>query len=294
MAVEFPANNFFRTNQNYAHSECTRGEQGAAYLGPGAVVTAHCIHGDRQHERNAGEKLFFCDFDDFAALVLAALRAGAMGEFRLVAVGALGHAGHTEVIMSAAGGSPALGVSAFRIRHLLRPFVLCDLQVAERRPPVVKLFCPAITVARIPVFSTLRANAGTIFAAKCVHRKRQQNMLPEDIGQLDAATLIKPDLRLTVVNVHLVRLRSFRSRTVKQVKRPVQREVNRFQAPVALQIDIHIQLATDPDLAKSIVEKFGFAVGMKIANLGQRRVAEVDFARRKVLIKFDLPELELL
>ena len=172
MVVEFPANNVFRPNQNYAHSECTGGKQSPAYLGPGAVVTAHCIHGDRQHERIAGEGLFFRDFDDFTALVLAAFRAGAMGEFRLVAIGALGKAGHTEVIMSAAAGSPALGVSAFRIRHLLGPFVLCDVQVAERRPPVVKLFCPALTVAGIPVFSTLWADAGAIFAAKCVHRKR--------------------------------------------------------------------------------------------------------------------------
>lgn len=51
----------------------------------------------------AETRLFFGDFDDFTALVLAALRAGTMGKFRFVAVRALRHARQAKVVMSAAG-----------------------------------------------------------------------------------------------------------------------------------------------------------------------------------------------
>ena len=61
--------------------------------------------------------LLFGDFDDFAALVLAALRAGAMRQFRLVAVRALRRSGQAQVIVRAAGRGAPLGMSTFRIRH---------------------------------------------------------------------------------------------------------------------------------------------------------------------------------
>jgi hypothetical protein len=62
--------------------------------------------------------LFFRDFDHFAALITAAMRAGAMGKLRFVAVGALGAAGHAQMVVSTARGSALLGVSSFGIRHL--------------------------------------------------------------------------------------------------------------------------------------------------------------------------------
>ncbi len=63
--------------------------------------------------------LFFRDFDHFAAFVLAAMRAGAMGKLRFVAIGALGMAEHTQVVVSPSGGGALLGVSSFWIRHLV-------------------------------------------------------------------------------------------------------------------------------------------------------------------------------
>jgi hypothetical protein len=59
----------------------------------------------------------FFDFEDVAALVDAALGAGAVGELLLVAVGALGDADGGKEVVRAAEGSAALGVTPFRIRH---------------------------------------------------------------------------------------------------------------------------------------------------------------------------------
>jgi hypothetical protein len=67
---------------------------------------------------NAGG-LFFRDFDDFAAFVSAAVRTGAMGKFGFVAIGALGAACDFQMVVRAARGGALLGVSAFRIRHLI-------------------------------------------------------------------------------------------------------------------------------------------------------------------------------
>jgi hypothetical protein len=46
-----------------------------------------------------GAGLFFSDFDDFASLVLAALRADSMRQFWLVAVRTLGHPGRAQMIV---------------------------------------------------------------------------------------------------------------------------------------------------------------------------------------------------
>jgi hypothetical protein len=63
--------------------------------------------------------LFFRDFNHFAALILTAMRTGAMGKLRFVAIGALGVAEHAQMIVSPSGGSALFGVSSFWIRHLV-------------------------------------------------------------------------------------------------------------------------------------------------------------------------------
>jgi hypothetical protein len=63
--------------------------------------------------------LFFRDFDHFTALVLAAMRTGAVRKLRFVAIGALGVAEHAQMVVRPAGGSALLGVSALWIWHLV-------------------------------------------------------------------------------------------------------------------------------------------------------------------------------
>jgi len=61
--------------------------------------------------------LFCFDFDDVPSPVLAAVRASAVGQLRLVAIRAFGQARPLQRIVSAPFGCPGLGVSSFRIRH---------------------------------------------------------------------------------------------------------------------------------------------------------------------------------
>lgn len=63
------------------------------------------------------EGLGFDNLYDFAALILATMRAGAMGANFFMAVGALRELGDGQSVVGAAGGSAALGVAAFWIRH---------------------------------------------------------------------------------------------------------------------------------------------------------------------------------
>ena len=64
----------------------------------------------------------FLDRKDIAALVGSALAADAVGQFALMAVGALGEAGGGKEVVAAALGSPLLGVAPFWIRHCSVPF----------------------------------------------------------------------------------------------------------------------------------------------------------------------------
>jgi len=63
--------------------------------------------------------LFFRNLNHFAAFIAAAMRTGTVREFGFVAIGALGAASDLEMVMGPAGGGALLGVSAFRIWHIL-------------------------------------------------------------------------------------------------------------------------------------------------------------------------------
>src|SRR5436305_13317741 len=73
-----------------------------------------------------GRRLFLGHFDDFAALVLPAFGADAVRQFGFVTVRAFRQPGRLQRIVGAAGGGPLVGVSAFRIRHFLKPQKIFD------------------------------------------------------------------------------------------------------------------------------------------------------------------------
>ena len=71
------------------------------------MVPAHGVDCDGQHSGGsaacpAGYILLLRDFDNFAAFILAAMRARAMRQFLLVAVGALGKSGLFELVVRTA------------------------------------------------------------------------------------------------------------------------------------------------------------------------------------------------
>jgi hypothetical protein len=69
--------------------------------------------------RVAQGALFFRNLDHFPAFVAAAMRTDAVRKLRFVAIGALGAASDVQMVVSPARGGALLGVSAFRIWHVL-------------------------------------------------------------------------------------------------------------------------------------------------------------------------------
>src|SRR5579863_2556883 len=104
-----------------------------------------------------GGRLFFGDFDHFAALVFAAMRTHAMRDLGFMAVGALGHDGGTQRIVGPAGRGAALGMSSFWIGH--------GLSLPSFQAPVLFQGCPAVVqwnrlasaVFLIPILAARRA-----------------------------------------------------------------------------------------------------------------------------------------
>jgi len=74
------------------------------------MVPAHGVDCDSHHSGGiagcrTGYILFLLDFDNLAAFILAAMRAGAMRQLLLVAVGALGEPWLLELVVRAAVAS---------------------------------------------------------------------------------------------------------------------------------------------------------------------------------------------
>ena len=84
--LELPPDHVLLADQDDFNAQIPGGSNRPFDFGCGGVVAAHCIYGNGQHVRQG---LLLLDFDDFAALVLAAVRADAVGELGLVAVRAL-------------------------------------------------------------------------------------------------------------------------------------------------------------------------------------------------------------
>jgi hypothetical protein len=106
-----------RPNQVDTNWQSLAGENRPANLRLGSFVGAYGVKRNiNEHKRG---KLLGCflDINHGAALVLAALGAGAMGELLLVASGALGDPYSGQKVVRTAKGGAARRVAPFRIRH---------------------------------------------------------------------------------------------------------------------------------------------------------------------------------
>jgi hypothetical protein len=96
--------------QNF-HSQGPDGSNRAFHFWFRRVIAAQGVEGDCQH------RLLLIDFNYFAAFVLATVRAHAVRELLLMAVGAFGQAHFLQGVMGAAFAGARGGVSTFWIRH---------------------------------------------------------------------------------------------------------------------------------------------------------------------------------
>src|SRR4051812_31855679 len=81
------------------------------------LIAPHRVYGNGYHSLKSKldvPPLFGRGFNDFAALVLSTVRANAMRNFRLVAIGAFGVRGLPQRVVGAAGLRALVGMSSFR------------------------------------------------------------------------------------------------------------------------------------------------------------------------------------
>jgi hypothetical protein len=89
IAFEISLETVLWTDEKYANAEVTCGLKGAFDFRLGRPIRTHRVQGYGAGHRGKSLSFLF-DSDDFAALVVAALGAGAMRHFLLVAIRALG------------------------------------------------------------------------------------------------------------------------------------------------------------------------------------------------------------
>src|SRR6185369_1187058 len=118
MPVQFLADELLAPDQNDSHIHRPGGLQCAFYFRLGEMVAAHRIEGYRHHGiKDRPVSLGFDDFNDFAAFVLAAMRASAMGADLFVTIRTLGQLRYLQCIVRASRGGAALRMPPFGIWH---------------------------------------------------------------------------------------------------------------------------------------------------------------------------------
>ena len=102
------------------------------------------------------------------------MRAGAVRQFRFMAIRALGDSGPPQRIMRPPRGGSSLRVSSFGIRH--RSILV--MKIPQRFPAVVPGLNRAMTIRLVTVLPAYRADALARVVTDPLHRERQENVLP--------------------------------------------------------------------------------------------------------------------
>src|SRR5260370_5870485 len=142
------------------------------------------------------------DFHDFPALVVTALRTGAMRQLPLVAVGTLGQRSRRQIVMSTASRRARLGVPPFWIWHCINlpgawlaatthdPNSSLQLlaDIFQYAPARVSHGGGAVAAFHVQVAPTLRAQTFAPSAANLFHRQAQPALLPPHIRHPPTST----------------------------------------------------------------------------------------------------------
>ena len=107
MAIQLPLDRVFTAHEHHLDAQSLGRSNCAFDLRFRGMVPAHGVDCDSHHSGGiagcrTGYILFLLDFDNLAAFILAAMRAGAMRQLLLVAVGALGEPWLLELVVRAA------------------------------------------------------------------------------------------------------------------------------------------------------------------------------------------------
>jgi hypothetical protein len=121
MLIEQVAELRLGPDQMDSHGESAAGKDGSPDLRLGSLIGTNGVKRDVGKHRGC-DLLLFLHIEHGAALVLAALGAGLMGQLFFVAIGALRESGSGKKVVRTAKGGAARGMAPFRIRHDAIPF----------------------------------------------------------------------------------------------------------------------------------------------------------------------------
>jgi hypothetical protein len=181
--------------------------------------------------------LFFRNLDHFPAFVAAAMRTGAVGELGLVAIGALGVAGHAQMVVGPARGGSLLGVSAFWIRHLVVPLIYVGfhLYFFKSGPAIVHEFGLASAVYQVTILTAGGTDPLALGAANALHRHTEQNVLAQNIFQFNAAAFVESDFGFSLIYLYFfLAVLGFLGRAVEQIEAGIDRKLGRLQATITI------------------------------------------------------------
>jgi hypothetical protein len=203
--------------------------------------------------------LFFRNLDYFAAFVAAAMRTGAVRELGFVAIRTLGMAERAQMVVGAARGGAFLGVSSFWIWHLYVPltYAAFNLNFLESGPAVVHEFGFASAVYQVTILTADGAHSLALRAANTLHRHTEQNVLPQNIFQLNAAAFIKGDFGFPFIDFHFLFVLGYFGRAIKQIEAGINRKLRRLQAAITIAAHGDRQMSANPDFAEGMRKKLG-------------------------------------
>ena len=120
--------------------------------------------------------------------------------------------------------------------------------VAKRGPTFFRARFAAMALLLIAVGAALRTYSLARFAAKALHGELQQNLLPNRVGELKPAVIVKSDIGVVFRQRHLGPVRCVLRRLVDEIEFAADRNCEAFQTTVAGAFDFAGQMATDTDL----------------------------------------------
>src|SRR5579862_1996194 len=237
-------------------------------------------------------RLLFDDLDHFAALVFAAMRAHAVRQLRLVAIGAFRQPTAFQGVVRPARGGALFRMSAFWIRHTMVSFFPLVLNTLKRRPTVVRGFRLALALLQVPVLPAYRTNPFAPRPAQPLDRQRKQHKLAQYVVQLHAVAFVKSHLGFARVE-HLLLAQPFGHRPVVQLKVPVDRAIRRLQTTIAIGLHPHRHMPLNPDLLQEIADQLRLPDGPQRADLVQLQVGKLDRTRSQLHIEGRGAELQV-
>jgi hypothetical protein len=170
--------------------------------------------------------------------------------------------------------------------------------ISQRRPAGIVQRFGAIALFLIQITPAMWAQTLAVFAADCLQRQRQENLLPQNIFQEQTVSLIIPDLGLGCGYGKRFFSGVGALRTVEKLKLLRNILMNRLKTTRTSHLDPRRELADYTDVIDNMVLAMMFLNQLGSTDAGQFALlpkvrAKIDGSGRKMLVKINGMNLQL-